>query len=299
MSNKKSYKRGAIARLVVWTVVLFILCGIFSVWMILDSVNIGSFSGGISFVSSYAYPNADKYNVGNKAYSEDIQRLDIDWVSGSVTLKIYSGSEIKIEESGASEKDADKMRTRIEKGILYVKYAASGKKLTNNKTQGKTLVVYLPLKYIDAALNEVEIETVSADVFINETEHIISCGELDVKSVSGEIKLDGISAREASIENVSGKVTVKGEYSELDVSTVSGKVSLAPDNKVPRISVDSVSGDVDLTIPDMGFKAELETVSGKMKFKSENVGRTHMYGDSMSKFDFETVSADVDIKIAN
>ncbi len=297
MNGNNVNKSAAITKLVVWSVALCLLVGIFSVCMIFNTVGFHGFSfdGGITLLSGYTYSNADEYNIGNMEYTEEIQDIDIEWIAGSVTLKIYDGSLIKVEDSYSGENRDSMVRTRIEDGTLYVKYAASGVKIADD-IPSKSLVICLPLKFSAVQLDEIEINTVSADVFIRTSEHVISCRSLEVKSTSGKLCSDGIRAQDASFECVSGDITTVGIFDELEVSSVSGHVQLSLVNDTSFVTVRSVSGDVELTVPSYAsFNAEFSSVSGRMQFEGEMVGKNYSHGDGESKYNFKTVSGDVEI----
>ncbi len=294
--KKSVYKRRAVAKLVGWSIVLVVLVSVLASLLMLDG-GVNLFSGGFSIISGYIYPNAEQYNVGNATYTEGIRKLDIDWIDGSVTVKIYNGSEIKLEEGYSGDNEDAMMRTRIVDGTLYVKYAASGIRFAE-KTPSKGLTVYLPLMYSVTQLDEINIETVAADVFIRTSEHVISCRSLEIGTVSGKINSDGVKSVEADIESVSGNITASGVFDELDISTVSARVNISASNDIPKVSISTVSGDIELTVPSyVGFKAELDTLSGRMKFKTEYVGRRHDHGNGKSKYDFDTVSGNVEITL--
>ncbi len=296
MKKTKAFKGAAITKLVIWSVVLCILVGIFASFMTFNNIGF-DFIGGFSLFSCYVYSDADEYNIGNRYYSEEIKEIDIEWIAGSVTLKIHEGSEIMIEESYSGENKDDQMRTRIDDGTLYVKYSASGIKIADN-IPSKALVIYLPLRFAVTQLDEIQIETVSADVFIRSSEHTISCHSLDIETVSGKIISDRINALYVDADSVSGNLTFNGSFNELSVSTVSGHVSASLDNKVPIVRISTVSGSIDIAVPsDSGFKAAFDSASGEMRFKTENVGKLYRHGDGGSNFDFDTVSGDVNITL--
>ncbi len=292
MNGEKVYKRRAIAKIIVWSVVLVILVGVFSSVMILGNVSFEALGGGFSVISGYTYADADRYNVGNRSYTDEISGMDIEWTSGDIRIQVYGGEEIKLEESGAGESDTNFMRTRISGGVLYVKYVKSGIRWFSGIPE-KSLTVYLPEKYAPE-MNNIDIEAVSADVGI---EGEIVCRELDLDGVSGRLNISSLTAERVDIDTVSGNINISGRIGEFDVSGVSAKVVLELDSVPRSVNMNTVSGDVDIALPEgVGFIAELDSVSGGIRVESNNVGKTYRYGDGSSKFDFESVSGDISIR---
>lgn len=109
------------------------------------------------------------------------------------------------------------------------------------------------------------------DVAVDYTVVVPAGTSLEVNSVSGQIKVDGVkgSTRLGSVSgNISSSNTPKVEY----LRTVSGEVDLANISHDGSLSVSSVSGNFDLN----GVKArslDLNTVSGEIRLREAAVER--------------------------
>ena len=137
--------------------------------------------------------------------------------------------------------------------------------------------------YIPSELMELEIETVSADVTL---ENGVEVQSLDIDAVSADIGAAGLWAGKIKIESVSGMT----------------ELSIEDNGKLPdKISVNSVSGDVVLLIPDsMGYELEMESVSGDQNIRNMSVtnrGDKVIYGDGGTEIEVETVSGDLIIDL--
>ncbi len=295
MSKKTKSNNGAIVKLVIWAVVLAILVVIFNIAMVFnnDFFNGVSFSGGFSVISGYTYENANMYSAGGKSYSDEVKSLDIEWTAGEVKIVAYDGDEIKIEESGAGEKDENRVRSYLSDGRLHIRYAKSGIRFFGSMPT-KNLTVYIPEKYA-TALDKIDITAVSANVL---TQGKLVCREIDVEAVSGKIILSDIKAEDAEFKTVSGDISIIGEVSRLDVDGVSAILEITLKTTPRSLKTETVSGNVEITLLDSeaGFRAELESVSGDMKLGGENVGTVYKHKDGGASFSFESISGSVKIE---
>ena len=293
MNDNKTSKSGAIVKLIIWSVVLLILISLFATLMILNNGNAFGLKELPAIMTTYKYDFPEKYSAGDAVYTDEVKKLDIEWISGDVTVKVYDGDEVKLEESGAIDEDADKMRTYLGDGTLYVRYAKSGMRWFGS-IFSKSLTLYLPEKYA-SALDKITLNAVSSDV---KTEGDIVCREFRFEGVSGKISMPSLSCDTVDIDTVSGNVTISGKIGKIDVDAVSSNLTLRLSDAPRNVDMSTVSGRVDMTIPeDCGFSADLDSVSGVIRINSQNVGKSHVRGDGASIFDFESVSGDVRITL--
>ncbi len=321
MKQRADVRMSAVIKIVIWSFVALILIGILGI-AIASSGGGNLFDLGFSFgetgftlFGGYVYDDADTYGVGNCTYGESIKNINIDWTAGKVSLSVWDGEGVKVEESGRINNQKDQMRTRVIGDTLDIKFAASGIRW-GNSTPAKQLYVYIP-KDMAVSLGNISVNTASADVCLSDTENGIICHAFDVECVSGKIELLGINAKyidvegvssniivsgklqELEVDGVSGDIEFRGELRKLDVKAVSGKLDLKLDNIPQKIDVETVSGNVDMELfADMdGFYAELDSVSGNMKLNGSDVGKSCSHGNKSASFDFNTVSGNVDINI--
>ena len=164
----------------------------------------------------------------------------------------------------------------------------------------------------------VELGVVSADAIVSG----ISADRTAVKSVSGDVTLDGvrsdITAQTVSgdlesrrlagtlrFTTVSGDLTVvRGETDQVKAETVSGDLTLDLDLLAGgRIDVSSVSGDLTVRMPEtVGLTVDVKTMSGSLDSAFSGVqserrpGKSSMrgtVGDGDGRLSAKTVSGDV------
>jgi hypothetical protein len=182
----------------------------------------------------------------------------------------------------------------------------------NNRRASATVSVSVP------ADCPVELGVVSADAIVSG----ISADRTAVKSVSGDVTLDGvrsdITAQTVSgdlesrrlagtlrFTTVSGDLTVvRGETDQVKAETVSGDLTLDLDLLAGgRIDVSSVSGDLTVRMPEtVGLTVDVKTMSGSLDSAFSGVqserrpGKSSMrgtVGDGDGRLSAKTVSGDV------
>lgn len=314
MSGNKAERSGAIVKLVVWSVVLVMLEGILAIALSLETFNIFSVSG-ISVLRGELYDDPESYNIGEASYS-NIKNLSIHWSAGSVDIVVYDGEEIRLEENGAIGDEDDKMRSRAFGDTLEIRYVKSGYRWFEN-VKKKELKIYIPWS-VAQELGTIEMFTGSADLHVGEPgNESIACKKLDIDCVSGKINVNMVSAGNFDFDGVSASLTVPGDFGnivadtvsgniifegevvDMDVSGVSSDVNIDTGVMPSNVNVDTVSGNIKLSFlapsDGKGFDAELDSVSGEMRFNSSAVSKKYEYEDKSSKMRFNTVSGNVDI----
>ncbi len=311
MSEKRINKGAAITKLVAWSVVAVILIALLSVLMVFHHGMNFSFSLGV-FGADY-YEDAHKYSMGNASYDSVIDSIDIDWAVGKIIVTVHDGEEISVEESYLGSNDDDRMRTRIAGDTLMIKYAKSGVRYVNDPPK-KTLTVRIPESMAQRGI-DLNISAAAADTDVSGSENSrLTLGEVEIEAASGKVNVKNADVREVNIETasgnvelvgcelgdvdleaVSGKLTLDGEVRTLDMSVVSGNAKITTYKSLPeRVNVESVSGSVTLSVPDIksGFEIDAKTVSGSI-----NSNRGTRYGDGKARFDLESVSGSITVTV--
>ena len=309
-------KKSAIVRIIVWSLTALILVGVmvlvmaFSAnfqWDDMENFNLG-------FVGE-SYSNSGEYEVGSASFSENIKDIKIHWTSGSVTIETYDGDTLEISEEEISDSDWQ-MRHRLRDGKLTIRFKKSSGFWSFGRTPKKQLTVKIPEKMLDG-MNTLSVDGVSAKVSVSD---VVLSKKLQIDTVSGDVTLSDVQVREFEMDSVSANLTAtRFTVNEFDFDTVSGNATI--DGSVEKVKFDttsgnlkvtssvvpgeidfsSISGDCRLDIPEgKGFTAELDTVSGKIDcdFPTINKGKKIVSGNGAAEFDFDTVSGDVVIRIA-
>lgn len=229
-----------------------------------------------NFTTNYNYDDTG-YLTGEVSVTDTINKIDIDWISGSVTIERYDGTEVKVKETATATLTEDYiLRYRVEGSILHIRFCKPGIwKLGKLK---KSLTVQVPT---DAEIEQIGIKSVSANVVANGFE----LDFLNVESVSGDIKLDDVRVtRLMDIYTVSGKVNLTtDDNKKINMFSVSGNINLKSTGKLEDFTCKTVSGKVDINAYE-AVACSLESVSGQIEFRLKVVTGEHR---------FESTSGDV------
>ena len=159
----------------------------------------------------------------------------------------------------------------------------------------KDLVVTVPRDY---AFRELDIESVSARISASG----LIAEEVDLENVSGTCVFENCGAQKMTADTVSGSVTFSGSLAALQCSTVSGDCTLKAVNTPEELSLDGVSGDLILELPEScGFTAEIDSLSGTISSDFETVlsKDRRIYGDGSCRISADTTSGNMIIRKAS
>ncbi|MBD5161736.1 MAG: DUF4097 family beta strand repeat protein [Oscillibacter sp.] len=277
-----------------------------------------------------AYIGGYEYGGGEATYAGSIDRIDIQWASGTVFIQSWNEDAVEVREYAHSELSSrTAMSLQEDGGTLTIRYR-DGIGLGGVK-DSKWLTVLVP----DGMMEELEITTTSADVWLNELElgtltASTASGaimptecytrEAELSSISGELFLSGLYADALDVSTTSGEISGNVQSEAIAVSTVSGYVSLTASGNTERakfnttsgdiwfsvegpsirsIGVSSISGDISLGLPyDMGFILEYDTVSGDFNDSSLELSKQngkYICNNGGCEIEVDTVSGNLDI----
>ena len=222
------------------------------------------------------YRDANKYVIGDQNYQEEINVLDIDWVSGSVTLIEDENIQgVKVEEVTNTTNDKERVHSYLNDGELKIKYFASGYRRLNSSYLKKELTVtYRPglsKINIDLTSGSLTAENITADTFVLDmTSGTASINTITAQTVntdltSGGILINSLSARELESDLTSGAIEVGFSYIE-------------------NADFDLTSGDIKMTLPEDGGKVKVSKTSGSVNAYRECTisGNTYTFGNGLA-----------------
>lgn len=252
-------KTSAIVRIIIWSVTALLLTGIL-IW--------GLGTNGIPF---FSFGRSGDYTYGPATI--DASRIDdvqVEWVSGGITITV--GDDIAFDETSNRALDKeDQLGYRIDGRKLTI--VQTDQNYWFGKAPSKDLHLTLP-----KTLAELTLETVSADVIM---EGDFAINNVEMETVSGRVKINDLSCHEISLDSVSGRM-------DLTVGEMAPK----------KVEVSAVSANVTLYWPeDAGFTAEMDAVSGgtSSDFNTISHNGRIVYGNGASEIECDSVSGDLDI----
>ncbi len=286
-----------IRKTLVWAVVTVMLAAATVAGMqdggFLDFGDFTAFGGAL--FRSYTYDNASSYRPANvpAPSAERIDRIDIHWESGSVTVRAYDGDRITFRETASRTLTENQMlHYRVQDGVLSIRPSASVRSLFGSfSVPSKALEVLVPK---NAVLASVGVECVSADILIEDVN--VSLGDISTENVSGATTVRGALARLLDAEAVSGRLNAEGAFDKVTLEGVSGAMAIKALSMPTALSAETVSGQITVTVPENGgFTANFDTVSGSLRcsFAEIRNHRSILYGDGKARFTFESISGSV------
>ena len=207
------------------------------------------------------YANADKYLAGNQTYTEEITAIDIDWISGSVTLvedETITG--VKVEEVTDLEKEKEWVHSYIDNGKLMIKFFAANTWCSRLFDYTKELTVtYHP------GLESVNVDLTSGSLKAES----ITAKDVNIDMTSGKANINNIVADNVDVDLTSGDIEIKDVTAkEFDADLTSGTITVGF-TAIDDASFDLTSGKINMTIPEDGASVKVSKTSGSVKTERE------------------------------
>ena len=322
-------KTGWIILSVCLCVVFCICAGVFLAGRIANSLFSKTNDSSVDVNTTKGYKDLNNPYSEDGTYSiqiDELKKLEIDWISGSVAVELTDGDLVVIREvSNKTISAKNALRYGLNENTLRVQAC---KKNYGGKLPRKDLTISLP-RSLAAGMKECEFNTVSASVSADD----LGLDELEINTVSGRVNLEHLVADEASVNSVSGKVdmymcgfeslrldsvsgeaqfsgeahkikgsSVSGKFDftlkvcrEIKISTMSGDITLALAGTPREVQIDTTSGTTRLTLPkDASCTIDIDSMSGKLYLNDETVSGKHLsLGDGTADYDFDTMSGSV------
>lgn len=276
-------KRNAIFRIILFSFLAVVLVGVLISGIALKKYQMP----GIVVRKSFDAPEVS----GNKFNTGEIDRLKIEWAAGSIVLVPVEGNKISITEEllGGDES----MVLKKDGSTLYVQYCEGAVGIPfGSGSLKKNLYITVPQ---DWECKELEIDAASATV----QGEYLTIRELASSTASGTHTFTNCQVGTLKMETVSGDLNFTGTLEKLDFNGVSAQLDLALTNAPKSIELESVSGDLNLTLPEScGFMVDQDTVSGRFSSElptTEQNGKI-VYADGHCEIEVEGVSASVHIR---
>lgn len=284
--EKRPVSASAVARIVIWSVVLCVLVGLFTWSMMGEGLLSVSFGG-------YTYDDTG-FSAGNGTTRETIHGISVDWLAGDVTVTAADGDEIVITEDYDGGREELRLRWKVENGELVVKYAKPFR-FGLKGTESKKLTLAIPAAMLEA-MGDVEIEAVDGSIAYNG-----NADGLSLEAVDGEIAVNG-DIGELDVDGVNLQIIFRGAVRKADVECVDATVDMYLD-MATELNFDLVDGDIAVYLSEeiTGFSVEMDALSkgvdaeGFDGLQELSRGNTR-WGDGRLRILVDGVDADVKIR---
>ncbi len=214
--------------------------------------------------------------------SQEITKIDVDWLAGDVRIICGDGLETEIaEEANRALLEGEEMRWSVDGGTLRIRFAQAEPR--NYPNLQKRLTVLVPRGNL---LESLRAEAVSANIWVD-----ADAANIRISAVSGNVRIGEATVGTAKINTVSGEIDFESTWiaESFSCKTVSGNLRIAV-KSAPLGKMRSTSGSCTLKIPkDSRCTCKCSTVSGKITTDfADNSGN--------ARYLCSTVSGDIKIE---
>jgi len=289
-------KTNAIIRIIVLSIVLIILLGILLAGIGLKGL-VSRRGSGVRWEASDSPASSDG-NTSSQASTapSDIRDIEIAWVVGTITVQAGDVDQVTYEETAVSD-SRYRMIADVSADELDIQYCSENIKLSFSMFGAdidvvKDLTITVPR---DMTLESLEIEAASAGVILRD----LTIRDVSLDTASGKCEMEGCAIGELDIDTASGNVRFSGSLEVLDFDAASAEFEGVLTNTPRSIKVDSLSGDIDITLPsDAGFIVSMDAMSSELSSDFETTIRNGNYvcGDGSCKIEFSGMSGDMIIR---
>lgn len=285
-------KSNAITRIIIFSITIVILLGILFWGMTFDGF---SFSPVIRIGGSSDMDDANVSAMGEEVHvgASQVKDLNILWVAGTITVQPGDVEDIIFSESGVSSERYAMIwkQTDSKLTIQFCKGSVSGINADDFLT--KDLVITVPR---DWNCNSLDIDAAAASLFVND----LTIREVEIDSASGACEFENCTVDSLDLDTASGDVEFYGSLNELDCDAASASFTGVLTNNPSRINMDSMSGDLDITLPaSCGFTVSMDAMSSDFSsdFETTSKNGNYVYGDGSCRINVSAMSGDVIIRM--
>lgn len=275
-------KNNAIARIVIFSlVILLLLC------ILLAGLGVGA------FVINIGHSGSGDYITGSSsAAASQVSKLDIDWASGSITIRTEDTDTITFTEEGYGTEEY-RMVYAVNNGTLSIKYSKpSPVQIGFFSTPSKDLTITVPTDWVCAKLS---IDSASTDTQIED----LTLQKVELNSASNSFRFINCQIGTLDVDGASNSIELTGTLERLDCDGMSTNITAVLSNTPKQIELDGMSSDLELTLPgDCGFRVTMDGLSNDFSsdFSASHVGGCYVYGDEACRIDVDGMSSRVTIR---
>lgn len=215
-------------------------------------------TGGITVVTvnSSQIKSQKFFNV------DEVDRIVIDVVDTDINVIPITDTEVGVDFYGSIRTNLTagkpELVTDLEDGVLTIS-------ITYPKTITFGLVnlakLYLDVYVPDNFSKDIKVVSVSGNLDIRR----FGIDNFNFKSISGHLNADLFSAKKLTVETSSGKINLNDVEGEINADTISGEITAVLKSFNNDLSVKTVSGDVNVSLPGSSvFNFKLGSISGEI-----------------------------------
>ncbi len=240
-------------------------------------------------------PDIDGSGMGYSSLPGRHTDISIEWALGNIFIQCADVERFQVREVNPNEDKIEQMVLDATGDKLIIRYADKNTwdlGVRIDETMAKDLYVLVPAGY---ALDSLEVDTASATLTVQD----MTIGEMDFDGASGTCEFINCDIDELDLDTASGDITFQGKLNSLDCDAASANVSAVFENVPRSITMDSMSGDLDITLPEnAGFTVKMDGM--KRDFVSDFdytvEDGAYRYGDGSCRIEMDAMSGDVYVR---
>lgn len=249
----------------------------------------------VKTVSTSDAPAGDSF----RADPRQIREIDIEWAAGRIILEPADVDSIQFSEAAASEtkhamvwkQNNDKLSIRFSENLSW----DLGIGISLNDVVSKDLIILVPAGWVCDSL---EIDAASATVDVKN----MTIREVDFDGASGTCNFANCHVEKLDLDTASGDVYFTGSLDVMDCDAASASIYGIFSNVPSRIDMDSMSGDLDITLPSTaGFTVSMDALASDFVCEfgySQQKDNTYRRGDGSCRISLDALSGDLYIREA-
>ncbi len=296
-------KRNAVIRIILWSLAIVLMTGVLGFFLLLNGPkHIRSEKPAETMnpipvtepVAGTGFEIGDKVEFAPDAISE----LEIEWVAGKILIEPAAVDRITIREDNNSDPKYA-MFLRLSGKELKIQFCEEQVGtyfgIHTRSDIEKDLTILVPQ---DWTCKSLEIDCASASVEVND----MTIREVDFDGASGVCEFENCSVTEMDIDTASGNIRFIGTLEMLDCDAASASVYAVLSNTPKRLDMDSMSGDLDITLPeDAGFTLAMDAMRKDFTsdFETSVKNGNYVCGDGRCRINVDALSGDVTIRRAD
>ena len=262
-------------------------------WIVMEYVDI--VDTGASIEETSVFVEIAEPGQKNSFHASEVTELEIEWVAGEILIQPGNTDQITVREDDVS--DAKYAMVLNQKGdelkISFCEENVSSYFGVNTRSDlSKDLTITVPRDWVCESLS---IDCASATVEVND----MTIREVDFDGASGTCEFENCTVDEMDIDTASGDIRFIGALDILDCDAASASVYAVLPNTPSRLDMDSMSGDLDITLPpDAGFTVTMDGMNSDFSSDFETIVKNgnQVCGDGRCRINIDAMSGDVTIR---
>lgn len=229
--------------------------------------------------------------------AKQIREIKIEWAAGDITIEPADVDTIQISESEPAKPEYT-MVWKQSGEKLVIRFSENQRVdfdfgVSINDVISKDLTILVPMGW---ECDSLEVAAASATLTVSD----MVIREMDFDGASGVCKFENCTIVELDVDTASGDVYYTGSLDVLDCDAASASVIAVFDNAPSRIDMDSMSGDLDITLHEgVGFTVDLDGLSTEFHSEfgySQNKNGSYIRGDGKCRITMDAMSGDIYIR---